>query len=98
MWWRRFPYISTLPWKEFLMGQIRKIQKHKEERHRSGKFEKNNMERMEERKRRDFYIHGGSPTHVFCIGRQHQGLRPSCDPPSGEPTHMRTSPTTLNCH
>jgi hypothetical protein len=40
MWWRRSPYISTFPWKEFLMGQIRKIQKHKEERHRSGKFKK----------------------------------------------------------
>ncbi len=59
------------------------------------KIQKNNMERMEERKRRDFYIRGGSPTHVFCISRQHQGLRPSCNPPSGEPTHMRTSPTTL---
>jgi hypothetical protein len=34
-------------------GQIRKFQKHKE--------------RMEERKRRDFYICGGSHTHVFSI-------------------------------
>jgi hypothetical protein len=28
------------PWKDFLMGLIRKIQKHKEERDRSGKFRK----------------------------------------------------------
>jgi hypothetical protein len=31
------------------------------------------------------------------MGRQHQGLPPLCNPPSGEPTHMGTSPTTLNC-
>jgi hypothetical protein len=28
------------PWKDFLIGLIRKIQKHKEERDRSGKFRK----------------------------------------------------------
>ncbi len=66
-------------------GLIRKIQKKK-------------MERMDERKRRDFYIRGGSHTHVFCIRRQHQGLLASCDPPSGEPTHMGTCLTTLNCY
>ncbi len=39
-------------------GQIRKIQKNKKER-------------MEERKRRDFFsICGGSHTHVFPIGRE----------------------------
>jgi hypothetical protein len=38
-------------------GQIRKFQKHKE--------------RMEERKRRDFYTCGGSHTHVFSIGQEH---------------------------
>jgi hypothetical protein len=36
------------------MGQIRKIQKDKEERDGSGKFKKNKKERMEEQKRRDF--------------------------------------------
>jgi hypothetical protein len=50
----------------FLTGRIRKIEKHKEERDRSGIFFKN-KERMEERKRRDFYICGGSHTHVFSI-------------------------------
>jgi hypothetical protein len=36
-------YVPMFPWKDFLMGQIRKIQIH-------------NKEGMEERKRRDFYI------------------------------------------
>jgi hypothetical protein len=39
-------------------GQIRKIQKNKKER-------------LEERKRRDFYTRGGSHTHMFSIGREH---------------------------
>jgi hypothetical protein len=33
-------YIPMFPWKDFLMGRIRKIQKHKEERDRSGKLKK----------------------------------------------------------
>jgi hypothetical protein len=61
------------------------------------KIQKTKRVRMEERKRRDFYIHGGSHTHVFCISQQHQGLPPLCNRPSGEPTHMGTSPTSLNC-
>jgi hypothetical protein len=67
MWWGRSCYISPFPWKDFLMGRIRKIEKHKEEWGRSGKFK---MERMEERKRRDFYIRGGSHIWVFSIGRK----------------------------
>jgi hypothetical protein len=42
------------PWKDFLMGLIRKIQKYKEEI-------------MEVRKRRNFYICGGSHTCGFSI-------------------------------
>jgi hypothetical protein len=38
--WGRSPYISPFPWKDFLMRRIRKIEKHKEERDRSGKFKK----------------------------------------------------------
>jgi hypothetical protein len=38
-------------WKDFLMGRIRKIQKHKEER---DTVQKNKKERMEERKKRFF--------------------------------------------
>ncbi len=33
-------YVPMFPWKDFLMGRIRKIQKHKEERDKSGKFKK----------------------------------------------------------
>jgi hypothetical protein len=47
-------YVPMFPWKDFLMGRIRKIQKHKEERDRSGKFKKNKKKRMEEKKRRYF--------------------------------------------
>ncbi len=78
------------PWKDYLMGRIRNIQKHKEKRDRSGKLKKKNKkETVEQRKRRDFDAHGGSHTRVFSIGRNAPGL-----PPSGEPTHMGTSPTT----
>jgi hypothetical protein len=32
---------------------------------------KNKKERMEERKRRDFYVCGGSHTHEFSMGWKH---------------------------
>ncbi len=54
-------------------GQIRKIQKSK-------------MERMEERKRRDFDIRGVSRTHVFCIGWEHRWAT-ALVPPSLRRTH-----------
>ncbi len=59
------------------------------------KFQKNKKERMEQRKRRDFYIHGGSHTRV-CSPSIENTLRqpPSCDPPSREPSRIGTSPTT----
>jgi hypothetical protein len=87
------------PWKDFLMGQIRKIQKQKEERDRSGKFKKNKKERMEERKRRDFilfYFKSVEVPILLCSPTVENafGLPPSCDPPSGEPTRMGTSLTT----
>jgi hypothetical protein len=44
-------YIPMFPWKDFFIGRIKKFQKYKEERDRSGKFKKNKKERMEERKR-----------------------------------------------
>ncbi len=78
------------------MGQIKKIQKHEEERDRGGKgqikkkFKKNKKERMEGNKKR-FLHRGGSNTRVFFIYWE----RPSalCDPPSGEPTHTEISLT-----
>jgi hypothetical protein len=51
MQWGTSPYIFMFPWKDFLTGQIRKIQKHKEERDRSGKF--NKTRRKEWRKERE---------------------------------------------
>ncbi len=66
------------------MGRIRKIPKHKEERDRSGKFKKI-KETMEERKRRDFYICGGSHTHVFLIGGTPSGYRPHGTLPQENP-------------
>jgi hypothetical protein len=89
-------YIPMFPLKDFLMGWIRKIQKHKEERrNRSGNFKKTRTKERRKEKRRDFYIHGGSHTHV-CSPSIENTLRlpPWCDPPSGEPTGMGTSPTT----
>jgi hypothetical protein len=38
------------------------------------KILKNKKERMQERKRRDFYTRGGSHTHVFSIGRESNRL------------------------
>ncbi len=87
MQWGRSRYVSTFPWKDFLMGWIRKIQKIKKER-------------MEERKRRVisssffnfFYECGGSHTGVFS--QEHPRATALVQPSSGEPTHMGTSPTT----
>jgi hypothetical protein len=66
-------------------GQIKKIQKTK-------------MERMEERKRRDFYIGRGSHTHVFCISWEHPWATPLARPSLRRTHSYGTSPTTLNCH
>jgi hypothetical protein len=37
---RLYFYIPMFPWKDFWMRWIKKVQKHKEERDRSGKFKK----------------------------------------------------------
>jgi len=50
---------------------------------------------MEESKTRDFYVHGGSLLVCSSSGENALELLPSCDPPLGEPTHTKTSPTTL---
>jgi hypothetical protein len=42
------------PWKEFLIGQKRKIQKHKEERDRSGKFKKTRRKEWRKEKEKNF--------------------------------------------
>ncbi len=41
-------------WKDFLMGQIKKFQKHKEEKDRSGKFKKEKEKKNGEKKKKRF--------------------------------------------
>ncbi len=80
------------PWKEFLMRRIKKVQKHKEERDRSGKFKKTRRKEWRQEKEEIFtYLEVPS---VFCIGRGRPQATALVQPPSGEPTHMGTSPTT----
>jgi hypothetical protein len=88
-------YVPMFPWKDFLMGRIRKNKKHKEERHRSGKFKK--TRRKEWRKeRKDIFRYMKVPILVCSrsVGNT-LGLLPSYNLPSGESTCMGTSPTTL---
>jgi hypothetical protein len=62
-------YIPMFPWKDFLMGWIRKIQKYKGGKGQIRKFQKKKTRRKEWRKEKEefFYIHGGSHTRVFSI-------------------------------
>jgi hypothetical protein len=67
------------------MGQIRKIQKHKEERERSGKFKKKTKKegKNEGKKKKRFLpdMEVGSHTRVFSIGHKRPPwglLLPSC--------------------
>jgi hypothetical protein len=85
------------PWKDVLMGQIRKIQKHEEKGDRSGKFKKTRRKEWRKEKEQIFIVCGGSHTHVFFIVPEHAlRLPPLCNPSSGEPTCIRTSPTKNN--
>jgi len=47
--------------------RIKKIQKHKEERDRLGKFKKTRRKEWRKEKEEIFYVHGGSHTCVFFI-------------------------------
>jgi hypothetical protein len=87
-------YVPAFPWKDFFDRMDQENSKTQGGKGQIRKIQKNKKERMEERKRRDFYnlevpILVCSPS----IGNT-LWLPPSCDPPSGEPTHMGTSPTT----
>jgi len=63
-------YVPMFPWKDFLMGLIRNIQKHKEER-----TDQENSKKQEGKnggmKKRYCYICEGSHTRVFSISREH---------------------------
>jgi hypothetical protein len=74
-------YVPMFPWKDFLMGRIRKIQKHKEERHRSGKFKKTRRKEWRKEKE-DIFRYMEVPT-LMCsrsVGNT-LGLPPSYDLP-----------------
>jgi hypothetical protein len=90
--------IPMFPWKDVLMGWIRKIKKHEEKRGQIRNVKKNKKERMEERKRRDFLSYVEVPILIMCSSLFGNTLRlpPLCNPPSGEPTCMGTSPTKNN--
>jgi hypothetical protein len=74
------------PLKDVLMARIRKIQKDKEKRHRSGKFKKTRKEWRKE-KEEIFIVCGGSYTHVFFIV-QEQPQATTIVQPSLRRTHL----------
>jgi hypothetical protein len=98
-WWGRSRYIlcshvPMFPWKDFLMGRIKKMQKHKEERDRSGKFKKTRKkEWMKEKEEISMYVEVPILVCSPSVGNT-LGLLPSSNPPSGEPTCIGTFPTT----
>jgi hypothetical protein len=53
------------------MEWIRKIQKHKQEMERSGKFKKTRRKEWMKEKEKELHVHGGSHTGVFSIGWEH---------------------------
>jgi hypothetical protein len=87
-------YVFMFPWKDFLMGWIRKIQKHKEERDRLGKFIKTRRKECRGEKK-DIFTYMEVPI-LMCLPLIENALKllPSCDPPSRDPTCIGTFPTT----
>jgi hypothetical protein len=82
-------YIPMFPWKDFLMGRIRKFQKYKEERYRSGKFKKKQEGKNGGKKKmRLFCLRYVEVPILVCSPSVGNTLRLplSCNPPSGEPT------------
>jgi len=62
---------SYFPMKSFFDGTDQENSKTQGVKGQIRKILKNKKERMEERKRSDFYIHGGSHICVFSIGQEH---------------------------
>jgi hypothetical protein len=93
MQWGRSCYISMFPCSHGTIfdGTDQENSKTQGGRGQIRKIQENKKEMMEETKRRDLCVCGGSHTRVFAIGWGCPGLPPLCDPPSGEPTHMGTS-------
>jgi len=89
MQWARSRYISMFLWKEFLMGWITKIQKHKEERNRSGKnFKRKRRGKNGGKKKKKYFLLRTWRFPYSCVLHQSGtpfGLPPSCNPPLWEP-------------
>jgi hypothetical protein len=66
------------------MGQIKKIQKHKEERDRSGKFKKEKEKKNGEKKKKRFLQRVQYKWVLHWLGTP-LDYCPRVDPPSGEP-------------
>ncbi len=92
------PLYFYIPRERFFDGWIRKIQKHKEESDRSRIFKKARGKEWRKEKEEIFTFTEFLTLMCSALVGNTLGLLPSCRPPSGEPTHMGTSLTTLNCH
>jgi hypothetical protein len=89
-------YVPMFPWKDFLMGQIRKILKHQGGKGQISKIQKKTRRKeWREKKRRDFifyffyffYVGGGSHTHVFSISQESPQATTALMRPSLSRTH-----------
>jgi len=85
---------SFVPMERFFNGMDQENSKTQGGKGQIRKIQKNKKERMEERKRRDFYNLEVPILVCSPLMRNALWLPPSCDPPSGEPTHMGNSLTT----
>jgi hypothetical protein len=85
MWWGRSPYIFMFPWKYFLMGRTKKIQKHNEDRDKLGKFKKT---RRKEWKKKEEEIFTYAKVPYLCVLhwlRMPLGYRPYVTLPQENP-------------
>jgi hypothetical protein len=90
--WGEIPlyfYVPVFPWKSFFDGMDQENLKTQGGKGQIRKIQNNKKERMEEGKRRDFY--NLEDPILVCSPLIGNTL---WLPPSGEPTHMGTSPTT----
>jgi len=79
------------------MGRIKKIQKHKKERDKIGKFKK--TRRKEWRKKKEIITYMEVPILVCSPSVENAlNIPPLCDPPLEKPTHMGTSPYNIIFH
>jgi hypothetical protein len=70
-----YSYVPMFPWKDFLMGQTMKTKKQQGGKGQIRRIQKNKPERMEERKRRDFFFSDVEVPILVCspFGWEHRG-------------------------